>query len=75
MTNMTLAIPEELHEIMRKHGQIKWSEVARQALWNEARKMELMDKILKKSKLTEKDALEISRKVNREIAKRHGINK
>ena len=75
MTNMTLAIPEELHEIMRRHGKIKWSEVARQALWNEAKKMELMDRILKKSKLTEKDALEIGRKINREIAKKHGVRR
>ncbi len=75
MTNMTLAIPEDLHDIIRKHNEIKWSEVARQALWNQARKLELMDKILSKSKLTEKDALEIGRKVNIGIAKKHGLIK
>ncbi len=75
MTNMTLAIPEELHKIMRKHNEIKWSEIARQALWLQAKKLELMNKILAKSKLTEEDALEIGRKVNMGIAKRHGINK
>ncbi|MDP4039134.1 MAG: hypothetical protein Q8P57_00960 [Candidatus Pacearchaeota archaeon] len=75
MTNMTLAIPEELHEIIRKHREIKWSEIARQALWVQAKKMEIMDKILKKSKLTEEDALEIGRKINKEIARRHGLVK
>ena len=73
MTNMTLAVPEDLHEIMRKYKHIKWSEVARDALWNEARKLELMDKILAKSNLTEKDALELGRKINAGIAKRHGL--
>ncbi len=73
MTNMTLALPEELVKLMKKHKQIKWSEVARQALWNEANKMELMDKMLQKSKFTEQDALELGRKVNRNIAKRHGL--
>ncbi|MBI4148978.1 hypothetical protein HY491_00885 [Candidatus Woesearchaeota archaeon] len=73
MTNMTLAVPEELHTIIRKHKQIKWSEVAREALWNQARKLELMDKILSKSALTEKDALDIGRKINKAIAKRHGL--
>ncbi len=48
MTNMTLALPEDLHEIMQKHKEIKWSEIARQALWNHARKLELMDKLLAK---------------------------
>ena len=75
MTNMTLSIPEDLHEIMKDHKEIKWSEVARQALWNQAKKLALMDKILAKSKLTEQDALDIGRKVNREIAKRHGLIK
>ncbi len=73
MTNMTLAVPEDLHSIMRRHKHIKWSEVARGALWNEARKLELMDRILSKSTLTEKDALEIGRKVNEGVAKRHGV--
>jgi hypothetical protein len=36
MTNMTLAVPENLTQIIKKHREVKWSEVARQALWNEA---------------------------------------
>ncbi len=75
MTNMTLALPEDLHKIMRKHKQIKWSEVAREAIKKEAEKLELMDRILSKSELTEEDALEIGRKVNKGIAKRHGLIK
>ena len=75
MTNMTLAVPEDLHIIMRKHKEIRWSEVAREALWNQAKKLDFMDKILVKSTLTEKDALEIGRKVNNAIAKRHGLIK
>ncbi len=70
---MTLSIPEELMKIMRKHTQIKWSEVARRAIWDEAKKIELMDKILSKSELTEKDVLEIGKKVKRGIAKAHGL--
>ncbi len=38
-------------------------------------KLKLMDKILRNSKLTEKDALEIGRKVNKELAKKHGLIK
>ena len=75
MTNMTLALPEDLHEIMRKYDTIKWSEIARQALWNQARKLELMDKLLAKSKLTEEDAERIGHKIKHGIAKRHGLVK
>ena len=61
--------------MMKKHNQIKWSEVARQALWDQARKMELMDKLLSKSKLTEEDAERIGHKIKHGIAKRHGLVK
>lgn len=73
MTNMTLAVPEDLHRIMQKHNDIKWSEVARQAIWNKARKLDLMDKILAKSELTEEDAEKIGHKIKHGIAKRHGL--
>ena len=73
MTNMTLAIPEELHKIIKKHKEIKWTEIARQAMWEQARKLEIMDSLLSKSELTEEDALEIGRKIKREIAKKHGL--
>jgi len=75
MTNVTLAVSEDLHMIMQKHKDIKWSEVARQAIWEKARKLELMDKLLAKSALTEEDALEIGRKIKHGIAKKHGLVK
>jgi hypothetical protein len=72
MTNMTLALPSELHAIMKQHKEIKWSEVARDALWEQARRLELMDKILSKSKLTEEGALALGRKINTSLSRRHG---
>ena len=75
MTNMTLAIPEDLQKIMKKHSEIKWSEVARQAIWTQARKLELMDNLLSKSEFTEKDALTLGRKIKQGIAKQHGLVK
>jgi len=73
MTNMTLAIPDELHRLMRKHKEVRWSEVAREALWDKVRKLELMDEILSKSKLTEKDSIKIGRMINKGISKRHNV--
>ena len=75
MANLTLAVPEDLQEIMDRHKDVKWTEVARQAMWEKARKLELMDKLLAKSGLTEKDAEEIGHKIKHEIAKRHGLVK
>lgn len=75
MTNMTLAIPEDLKKIMKKYDTIKWSEIARKAMWDQAHKLQLMDALTAKSELTEEDALEIGRKIRHGIAKRHGLIK
>lgn len=40
MVNMTMAIPEELHKKMKGHPEIKWTEVARQAIEKKAREVE-----------------------------------
>ena len=75
MSNLTLAVPEDLQQIMERHKDVKWTEVARQAMWEKARKLELMDKLLAKSGLTEQDAEEIGHKIKHGIAKRHGLVK
>jgi predicted translin family RNA/ssDNA-binding protein len=61
LANVTLAVPEELRRIMKSHPEIKWSEVARQAMWEYAKKLEMMDEVTGKTKLTEGDALEVGR--------------
>ena len=73
MTNMTLSVPEDLKIIMDKHKTVKWSEVGRQAIWDYANKLEIMDNLASKSKLTEAEAIEMGRKIKRGIAKRHGL--
>ena len=71
MVNMTLAVPQELHEIMKKHSEVKWSEVARLALWEYARKLELLDRLVADSKLTEEDVEEIDKVVKKAMAKKY----
>ncbi|MDG7015926.1 MAG: hypothetical protein JRM82_00955 [Nitrososphaerota archaeon] len=70
--NVTLAVPEELRKIMRNHPEIKWSEVARQAMWEYAKKLELMDEVTKRSRLSEKDTLELGRSISAGLAARYG---
>lgn len=71
MVNMTLSIPQELHRIMKKYTYIKWSEVARQAMWQRAKDLELLDKLAAKSTLTMKDVEELDKIIKEGIAKRH----
>ena len=73
MPNMTLAIPDELHTIVKKHTEIKWSEIARRAMWVQAQKLILMDGLASKSKLTEKDIDELDHKIKAGLLKRFSI--
>jgi hypothetical protein len=66
MTNITLAIPEELHEKMKLHSEIRWSEVVRKSISQKVEMLDVMNKIASKSKLTQKDVDEISKKIKAE---------
>lgn len=69
---MTLAIPEELRKKMKRHAELKWSEIARQAFERKLNEMELMDRMLEKSTVTEEDAAKIGHSINATIRKRLG---
>ena len=70
MTNMTLAIPEELFRKMREFREIRWSEIARQAIEKRVENLEIMNRIASKSKLREKDVLEIGKRIKSSAAKK-----
>jgi len=67
MPNITLSVPDEVHKIIKKHREIRWSEIARRALLEQVEKLVIMDKIASKSKLTIKDIEEINEKVKKGI--------
>ena len=70
MANMTLSVPEELHQRIRQHTELTWSDVARQAFEKKLKEIELADRLLNKSKLTEEDAERIGHKLKSEVRKR-----
>ncbi len=70
MGNITLSIPNEIHEEMKLFSEVKWSEVARKAIVEKLESLQLAEKLAKKSKLTEKDIKEFSKKVKSLATKR-----
>jgi len=70
MGNITLSIPEELHQKMRRHTELKWSDIARQAFEKKLREIELMEELLSKSELTEEDAKRIGHAIKVKARKR-----
>ena len=73
MANITLAIPDSLHKKLKKHSEIRWSEVIRRILQKNLEQLERLDEIVKKSRFTEKDVEEISDKIDNSVAKKLGL--
>lgn len=68
---MTLSVPEELYKLMKQHPEVRWSVVAREALWAYVRRLDVMERIASKSKLTEEDVEDLGRTVKRSLARRY----
>ena len=67
MPNVTLSIPEALHDKMKKHSEIRWSEVVRKSISEKIDDLEIMDRLTKRSKLTQADVNEMAHKINSEV--------
>ena len=71
MVSITLSVPEELKKEMDKFQDINWSAVAREAIKNKVVLLKKFKEFTKDSILTEKDALELGKKVNKSLSKHY----
>ncbi|MFH1053903.1 MAG: hypothetical protein V1740_05805 [Candidatus Woesearchaeota archaeon] len=70
MVNVTLSIPIELKSKMDLFNEINWSAVAREAFGEKINDLEFLRKFKSRSKLTEEDAINLGRELNKNLAKR-----
>jgi hypothetical protein len=68
---MTLAVSDDLYQKIKAHREVKWSEIARRAMWDYAMRLDMLDSITSKSTFTEKDAMEMDKKVKASLRKRY----
>lgn len=72
MESVTLTIPDDIKEELKKFSWINWSEVAREKFIRKVKRLEALEKfekLLEKSEFTEKDALRLSAKVKEDRLK------
>jgi tRNA A37 threonylcarbamoyladenosine modification protein TsaB len=67
--NMTVTVEDPLWKDMKKHSEIRWSVVMKDAVKEKIRALEVLNKLMKKSKLSEKEinkfAVNLGKKINR----------
>ncbi|MEW6295284.1 MAG: hypothetical protein AB1467_03225 [Candidatus Diapherotrites archaeon] len=71
MPTITLSVPQDLKQEMDKAKFINWSEVARTAIKEKISQLKILSLITSKSKLTEKDSLELGREINKSLHEKH----
>lgn len=74
MVSVTFSVGDDFKSDMEKFPWINWSEMAREELAKEIPKAEALERvkqIVSKSTFTEKDALELGRKINKSLHKRY----
>ncbi|MCX6700224.1 MAG: hypothetical protein NTV68_09885 [Methanomicrobiales archaeon] len=71
MPNMTLSLPEDTYRIVKNHKEIRWSEIARRAIEDYAKKIALMNEITAQSELTEDDSMAIDKKIKSGVQQRY----
>jgi len=75
---LTVSISEKLKEELNEIKGINWSEETRQFLEGRIKRLKALkklDELTKNSELTEKDVLELGRKINAGVARRHGLGR
>ena len=74
MPNMTLSLPDEVYRIVKTHKEIRWSEVARRAIEEYAKKLAVLDTMTQKSELSEEDVMNLDTAVKTGIAEHYKKN-
>jgi len=73
MTEIVVKIPKELEEDFKKIDPLFLELAVQRLIKEKLEEFVKVERILAKSKLTEKEALELGRKVNKSLAKRYEI--
>ena len=71
MKTVTVEIPVELQKVLDQHKQVGLAEIASKAILTEAKKIQLTERLVANSKLTEKDVEELDHIIKKGIAKHY----
>ena len=69
MVELRSRLPEDLKKKMEKFG-VDWSPIIERMIESKIRNLAKIEKIIAKSKMTENDALELGKEINKLVAER-----
>lgn len=69
MPNITLSVTDNMKERMEEHPAVRWSNAVRAVIEAKLHDFEVAEKLVQKSRLTEKDVEQLSATVGKSIAR------
>ena len=63
MPNMTLSLPEDVYKMVKSHKEVRWSEIARRAIEDYAKKVSLLNAMTAQSELTQDDIMVLDKQI------------
>jgi len=73
VAHMTFSVPEATKRRAQARRDVNWSAVVAQTIEERLKALDLMDRVLGASQLTERDVNEIAHALDTAVAKRHGL--
>ena len=70
MGTLSVSVPDDLRKKMLQLDEINWSAIARKAFEEKVDEIGFLKALASKSRLTKKDADELSQKINKSMAKK-----
>ena len=71
MTVVSIQIPVDVEKILEEHKEVNWLEIASNAIVAEAKRIDLLEQLVEKSKLTEEDVIGLDHKIKQGLSKRY----
>lgn len=71
MARLSFEVPSEIEEILSRHPEIQWERLVRDTLWSYAKKIQVMDKITSKSRLTEQDVVVLDKAIKATLLEKY----
>ena len=71
MTNITLAVPEDIKKEMEKFPEMNWSAIAREAIKKRIILLRKFREFTKNSEFSEGEAVNLGRELNKSLRKRN----
>ena len=73
MSKLMFQVPDDVGETLSRHPEIPWDSIVSEAIWQYAKKLDLLDRLTAQSTLTPNDVKDLDRIIKRDILKKYPV--